>query len=206
MIRKPSEAAPTVAPWVIRRARRSDTNALLAYFAALAAETPNNTSIRRNTVSLTAEAVLDRITRYERNPHSVLYLAVHAGSVIGIVSLTGDDSPFTAHQVELSINVHSNWRGRGLGSALMQTALAWARSQPHVERIQLEALTRNTTAVRLYQRCGFVIEGVRRSAYHLVDEPGDAQAVDAIHMAYLVRRGPDGRVRETQQRSRWQEG
>ena len=200
-----SEMAVQVEPWLIRRARRADTAALLAYYEQIAAETPNNTSIRRQTVSLTAQAVGDRINRYEHNPRSVLLLAVQRRSVIGLVSLTGDDSPFTAHQVELSINVHADWRGCGLGSALLRTALSWARAQPHIERVQLEALTRNVAAVRLYMRHGFIVEGVRRHAYHLVDEP-QAPAVDATHMAYLIPRNADGTSRVTHERARWQEG
>ena len=201
-----SEIAGRVEPWVIRRARPTDAAALLAYFEQIAAEAPNNTSIRRQHMPLNIASTRDQIARYGADARSVLLVAVHRRAVIGFVSLTGSDSPFTAHQVELSINVRADWRGCGLGSGLLRMALSWARAQPHIERVQLEALTRNAAAVRLYQRHGFVIEGVRRAAYRLVDEPEIDHALDATEMAKIIRRNVDGTSRVTQVAGRWQEG
>ena len=62
-------------------------------------------------------------------------------------------------------------RRRGIGSALMETILTWARDLGAKE-IWLEVRKSNVRAVRLYQRCGFAITGSRPAYY--VDPVEDA--------------------------------
>ena len=172
-----SEVPFRVEPWVIRRARREDARTLRDYFELIADERPNNTVIRRALVSMTIEAMQERIDRYAHMANSAMFLALHTGEVIGYVSLTAGSPPYSAHNVVLSINVHPLWRGRGLGTALLHTALSWCRAQPEIERVELEALMRNRDAIRLYERSGFQLEGITRRAYRLADE-GDGQTYE----------------------------
>lgn len=50
--------------------------------------------------------------------------------------------------------VQSNWRGRGVGTALVQGALDWFRAQG-VDRAKVTTQARNVPAQRLYQQMGF---------------------------------------------------
>lgn len=72
---------------------------------------------------------------------------------------------FDRNLTDLTIAVHPDAQGRGVGAALFETLFAEARKlEPRVERIELMCREGNGPAVRLYQRLGFVIEGrfVRR--------------------------------------------
>lgn len=61
---------------------------------------------------------------------------------------------------DLTIAVHPDWQGRGLGSALFRALFeAAATLTPKVERIELMAREGNSAAIRLYERLGFRIEG-----------------------------------------------
>lgn len=50
------------------------------------------------------------------------------------------------------------WRGRGVGRALVDEVIAWARTRG-TRRLWLEVAITNLAAIRLYQRCGFVATG-----------------------------------------------
>jgi putative acetyltransferase len=50
------------------------------------------------------------------------------------------------------------WRGRGIGTALLNEALRWAR-WVGVEKLELTVYPRNAAAIALYRRFGFVEEG-----------------------------------------------
>jgi GNAT superfamily N-acetyltransferase len=50
--------------------------------------------------------------------------------------------------------VQSNWRGRGVGTALVQGALDWFLAQG-VDRAEVTTQARNVPAQRLYQQMGF---------------------------------------------------
>jgi ribosomal protein S18 acetylase RimI-like enzyme len=61
------------------------------------------------------------------------------------------------HRALLGMGVHRAWRRRGLGSRLVGTAFAWARTQGSLDWIDLEVLADNAPACALYLRCGFTM-------------------------------------------------
>ena len=54
-----------------------------------------------------------------------------------------------------AMGILPQWRGQGVGEALMHHALAQARERGD-SRAVLEVIEQNTPAVRLYEKCGFV--------------------------------------------------
>jgi len=78
--------------------------------------------------------------------------------------------------------VAADARGRGIGRALLEHAVEWAR-RSGVRKLELHVFPHNEPAIRLYERFGFVREGFRRAHYRRGHE-----YVDAILMAYEVRR------------------
>jgi ribosomal-protein-alanine N-acetyltransferase len=68
---------------------------------------------------------------------------------------------------ELKINnlaVHPRWRGRGVGTRLLQGLLAFGSAQGCVEAT-LEVRPSNAPALRMYTRAGFRVIGRRRGYY-----------------------------------------
>jgi ribosomal-protein-alanine N-acetyltransferase len=68
---------------------------------------------------------------------------------------------------ELHVNnvaVRPEFRGQGLGSALLQTTLDEARKRS-AKIAQLEVRAGNAEAQRLYTRCGFTVVGRRKNYY-----------------------------------------
>jgi RimJ/RimL family protein N-acetyltransferase len=65
---------------------------------------------------------------------------------------------------ELGMLVDREWRGRGVGSALLQATIDWARHQ-RLHKLSLEVFAHNTAAIALYRKCGFVEEGHRVKHY-----------------------------------------
>ena len=63
----------------------------------------------------------------------------------------------------------------------MEKAMAWAKGDGALQRIELNVFATNATAIRLYERCGFVVERRRKDAVRV----GDG-FVDDVVMAYLI--------------------
>jgi len=73
---------------------------------------------------------------------------------------------------ELHVNnvaVRPQFRGRGLGSMLLQTTLQQGRLR-NAKIAQLEVRANNTAAQSLYQRCGFEVVGRRKNYYRAPTE------------------------------------
>jgi putative acetyltransferase len=93
------------------------------------------------------------------------------GRVVGHVYVQREAHPVTRHVATLGIGVAPDWRGRGVGAALMAEGIRWARSVG-VERLMLSVFPHNTAAIALYRKFGFIDEGrlVRHSRKSTGDE------------------------------------
>jgi putative acetyltransferase len=78
--------------------------------------------------------------------------------------------------------VAREYRGQGIGRALLVHTLLWAARAPSVERIELEVTANNASAIHLYQSVGFVVEGVKRDAL----KKGE-RLIDLVQMAITGR-------------------
>lgn len=72
------------------------------------------------------------------------------------------------------------FRGHGVGERLARAVMDAALARG-AERIELEVFASNARAIRLYERLGFVREGVRRRARKL-----DGEYTDDVLMAYMA--------------------
>jgi putative acetyltransferase len=108
-----------------------------------------------------------------------LFLAVVEGEVVGTCGLHRDPSPRRPHVWSMGMGMVAGWQGRGLGGVMMRHLLA-AAAELGVGRLELEVYDDNTRAIALYERHGFVREGVRRLAVWR-----DGGHVDVLVMARL---------------------
>ena len=76
-------------------------------------------------------------------------------------------TPIQAHRGVFGVGLLPQFRGRGIGTKLIQSALAAARAYG-LHRVELTVRENNTGAIELYKKAGFEIEGVQRNAV-LVD-------------------------------------
>jgi RimJ/RimL family protein N-acetyltransferase len=77
------------------------------------------------------------------------------GCIVGHVDLRARREPWTSHRCLLGMGVRRPWRGRGLGTRLLQQAEAWAAATDSLEWIDLEVLAANLPALALYRRAGY---------------------------------------------------
>lgn len=91
-----------------------------------------------------------------------MLIAEDAGSPCGCAFLLTVVDYFTGRShAHLSVLVVSEWaEGRGVGSALLDAAEAWARTRGS-DRLTLHAMLNNSRARGLYERRGFVGELIR---------------------------------------------
>ncbi|MEV6974749.1 GNAT family N-acetyltransferase [Kitasatospora sp. NPDC093806] len=106
-------------------------------------------------------------------------LALLDGRIVGyvrVVPATPLASNRHVRQIQ-GLAVDTSVRGRGLGAALVEAACAAAREQG-ARKLSLRVLGHNAPARRLYERCGFVVEGSLAEEFLI-----DGRYVDDIWMA-----------------------
>lgn len=168
---------PTI---VIRPAEPADAPALVA----LAQEVGSEPEAWLLTTDVWRDAGAERryLKAVRRHPDAAVYVADASGRVVGRLSIGRDPHPASHHVADLGLMVARSHRGVGLGRALLDQAVSWARTA-EVRKIELHVFPWNAPAIALYERYGFARVGVREGHYRR-----DGADVDAILMAYRVPR------------------
>jgi putative acetyltransferase len=116
-----------------------------------------------------------------RYPNAAVLVAERSdGTIVGRLSLARDTHPASAHVADLGLMVAKEARGQGVGRALLDGAVEWARGAG-VRKLELHVFPWNEPAIRLYERYGFAREGYRKAHYNRA-----GQDVDAVLMALFL--------------------
>jgi RimJ/RimL family protein N-acetyltransferase len=116
----------------------------------------------------------------QRYPDAAVLVAEDGLRIVGRLSLSRDPHPASRHVADLGLMVAESHRRQGVGRALLDEAVAWARSAG-VRKLELHVFPWNEPALGLYETFGFEREGYRKRHY----ERG-GELVDAILMAYFL--------------------
>ena len=174
--------ARTGQEFTIRTAQADDAAALLAYIRPVAGET-EFFILEPDEFPETEEQERKWVQDHLDHPGQIVLLAEVAGTIIGNVSFENGLSRRIAHRGTLGIAVVNEWRGQGIGTALMENLLAWATANPLIEKVCLEVFTTNSNAIRLYRKLGFVEEGLRLKDIKI----GPGRYVDTLAMGRFVK-------------------
>ena len=146
-----------MADFTIRKLRRDELESLYDLLEAVAAE--------RKWISseppISRERYREQTLKGFDDPYCLLLAAADGtDQLIGELSAFGrKDRP-----AEIGMSVAKDWRGRGVGTALMQVCIDWAR-ECRIHKLALQVWPHNDVARRLYKTFGFEQEGVLRAHY-----------------------------------------
>jgi RimJ/RimL family protein N-acetyltransferase len=141
----------------VREAKPGDAEGVLRLFEAVASE-------RRHILS---EPPIDRERRAKQFSETIgsddaqVFVAEADGEVVGELTVFRGTSSSPA---TIGMGVAADWRGQGVGTALMEACVEWAR-KAGVHKLSLEVFPWNEPAIALYRKFGFVEEGRLRQHY-----------------------------------------
>jgi RimJ/RimL family protein N-acetyltransferase len=104
-------------------------------------------------------------------------VAVGGAEVVGLLHVEARRSG----SGELGMAVVRDWRGRGVGSALLSAAIEWSRDR-NLHKLSLGVFPHNEAGLALYRKYGFVEEG--RRVKHIRRASGELW--DVIEMGLLL--------------------
>jgi RimJ/RimL family protein N-acetyltransferase len=107
-------------------------------------------------IEMTRAFVLESLL--DNKPH---YIALHKSVVIGWCDISPLRRPLHAHVGVLGMGVLSEFRGQGVGKALIVAAIEKAKAIG-LTRVELMVREENKRAITLYEHVGFVVEGLKR--------------------------------------------
>jgi RimJ/RimL family protein N-acetyltransferase len=90
---------------------------------------------------------------------NIFLVAEVEGKIVGFARLEGNKLSRFRHKAEFGVCILKEYWGHGIGKALLENILMWA-DNVGIEKISLTVVETNTKAIQLYERYGFVEEGL----------------------------------------------
>lgn len=161
----------------IRLAHEDDAPALIAYIKQVDTESPFlSREPGEFNVPVPTERLFIKQTNSRKN--SLFLVALLDGVIIGSIDFHGGTRQRELHSGEFGMSVRRDHWGNGLGAHLLDTMIAWARTNGLTRKIKLRVQATNERAIALYRSRGFAEEGVLRREFRV-----HGQWVDTLMMA-----------------------
>ena len=169
----------------LRNAEVQDAEELIEFLKVTNAETPY-LMCEPDEITLSLEQEKEIITGKQNSERELLLLSFENDRHIGNVSLmrVGTSRRYD-HRCSIAIALYKEYCGRGIGRAMMETILDTAGKAGYTQA-ELEVVTGNTRAVRLYESLGFVKYGQLSCSMRYKD----GSTVDSFLMVKRIDDGP----------------
>ena len=168
-------------PYMVREGSESDGLALYQYKSKIFAETELLLQAPDDFESdPDREAVFLR--RFRASQNSIYLIACREDVILGTLSLFGGPYRRTRHVAQLGMGVLQESWGLGIGGALMDESMTWARNNPLLSKLGLQVYDTNERAINLYEKKGFEREGLLKGDVQL----DDGTPVDLVVMSCFL--------------------
>ena len=128
----------------------------------------------------TVDQQRDIITGILASPNSAVIVAEADRELAGYVAAYGGEFNRVRHSAYVVAGVRQAYAGQGIGTSLFAALGTWAAAT-NVQRLEFTVRVDNAAAIRLYQRVGFEVEGMKRRSLRV-----EGEFVDELYMAKLI--------------------
>ncbi|MDA8441757.1 MAG: GNAT family protein [Peptococcaceae bacterium] len=161
---------------LLREVVKDDAPELIAYLHKIGGETDFLTfGPGELSVNISDEEAFLEESRNVQN--GLIILALVGNEVIGCLQFTGGARSRTRHAGEFGVSVLKNYWNQGIGTAMLYELLEWAKASTIIRKLNLRVRSDNISAVRLYNKFGFVQEGLISREFFI-----SGTFYDSIHM------------------------
>ena len=128
-------------------------------------------------VFLGAEKLLPRHKKgfldHIKDKKSLTLVAIINDRIVGNLNVWPTGLRKMKHLREISMLIVKGYREIGVGTALMDYGLSWAKRQKDIEKVVLGVFSSNKRAHGLYKKFGFKVEGVLKNQHILKGKYAD---------------------------------
>ncbi len=139
-------------------------------------------SVIDGTMRLPNQSIEATRNRVESHTGYHRLVALKDKKVVGFIELeTYPLYPRHKHAGDINfIAIHESHQDKGVGRALMNAVIDLADNWLNLKRLSLEVWTTNQSAIRLYENCGFSIEGTHPAYVFTNGAYGDAHSMGRV--------------------------
>jgi len=143
----------------VREATILDAEKMLIAASKALVDAPYMLSTAEDIQKITLEDMEKVLSMIVKNPNYVQFIAEVDGRFVGAIDFRNGDKEKISHQGAFGMTVLPEYRNYGIGRALLETLINWAKNNSKIEKVCLEVMEDNIGAIKLYKTMGFVEEG-----------------------------------------------
>ena len=160
----------------VRTAAPEDAEEVLGYIERVSGESSFLT-FGPGELEMTVEQEADFFRAGQGSPNRTYILGFIGDELVATANVMASPRPRLRHRGELGMSVSRAFWGRGIGAAMLDHLVEWARESPMLIKLDLRVRADNTRAIPLYRGRGFVEEGVLRKQFCVQGELHDLIAM-----------------------------
>jgi RimJ/RimL family protein N-acetyltransferase len=149
---------------VIRSAVPEDAERLVLHPPAVIEESPGMMLLEPGEFQMTLEKEREFLADFVASTNGVFLIAEAEGQIVGSADCRGGKFAANRHVGVFGIAIRKAWQGRGVGRAMTEAIIGWAKGSGIIRRLELHVMDYNAIAIALYRKVGFVEEGRRRGS------------------------------------------
>ncbi len=164
----------------IREATANDAEPIIQFVKAIGDESDNLTFSGAE-FTLTVEEEENILRNYAQKENHIYLIALIDDKIVGQSHAYGSHKARLKHAVQIGISTRKAHWGKGIATEVLNFLIDWAKANSVVRKINLKANASNTKAIALYERMGFVHEGLHKRDFYL-----HGKFTDAVSMGMLI--------------------
>ncbi len=155
-----------------------DAEDILQYTKIVGGQT-NNLSIDNRGLLISLEEEVEFLQKYQESKNGVFLLAKNGDEIIAVATAFPTDNRRHSHVLDFAISVKKEYWGQGIASQMIDKLINLAKERGFY-KIMLFVLVSNESAINLYLKKGFKIEGEIAGNMKIGDEYFDDYCMGKI--------------------------
>lgn len=154
--------------YTLRTPKSDEAQIILDVMAEIASRSPYILSTPESFRSRSLELQIKWIEESEKSDTSVIIGAYDKNDkIIGLCNGSSYKDVKRQHRAALGVSIHSDFHGLGIGKKLMEVLLNNMKTFKGIKMIELDVMTDNFPALKMYENLGFKRGGVFPKAFIL---------------------------------------
>lgn len=99
------------------------------------------------------------LSNYVERSNALFLVAEFEGKFVGNINVDGNQRQIMRHTAVFGMGMHKEWQSCGLGTAILEAAINWARMNAELEILFLQVYADNEAGLALYRKMDFTEHG-----------------------------------------------
>jgi RimJ/RimL family protein N-acetyltransferase len=162
---------------ILRKPNIDDAKGMVQYLNIVGGES-DNLLFGKDEFHLTVEKEIEHIENINNSTNTLMILGIIDNNIVSISQISSPNRIRIAHNSEFSISVKKEYWKNGIGSAVMEELISFAKKHKAIKNISLGVKASNYKAIMMYKKFGFEKIGVHKNFFNIKGEYDDEILMD----------------------------